>query len=112
MVKNRILPENPKRDPLDSLNVFYKPKTSNNSEGYFLTKFKKLLKKESLGADRKKRPKGDPLISPPLLEAIKNYGLVRDANPRSPASLSLKISRPRGEQMNIPSYEVCHFVDL
>ena len=36
--------KNLKRDPLDSLNVFYKPKTSKNSRGYPLIKFKNFRK--------------------------------------------------------------------
>ena len=46
------MPKNPKRDPLGSLNVFYKPKTSNNLRGYALTKFKKFRKK-SHSAEKK-----------------------------------------------------------
>ena len=35
----------------------------------------------------KKTQTGDPLVSPAvLLEAKKHYGLVRESNPRSPAS--------------------------
>ena len=42
--KSRILPKNPKRDPLGSLNVFYNTKTSKNSRGYSLIEFKKFRK--------------------------------------------------------------------
>ena len=36
--------KNPKRDPLGSINVFYKPKTSKNSRGYALMNFKTFRK--------------------------------------------------------------------
>ena len=62
------MPKNLKRVHLGSLNVFYKPKTSNNSRGYPLIKFEKFRKKSH---SAEKNPKGDPLVSPVLLEALK-----------------------------------------
>ena len=85
------MPKNPKRDPLGSLNVFYKPKTLNNSRWYPLTKFKKFWEKVALC---RKNSKCGTRWSHLYFE-LNVFGLVRDSNPRSPASLSLKISRPR-----------------
>ena len=36
LVKKLHIVENPKKDPLGSINLFYKPKTSKNSKGYAL----------------------------------------------------------------------------
>ena len=69
LVKNRIMPKNPKRDPLGSLNVFYKRKTSNNSRGT-LDKIQKFSEKSRIVP---KKTKGDPLVSPLLLEALQNF---------------------------------------
>ena len=38
----------------------------------------------------KKTQRGDPLVSPVLLEALKIYGLVRESNPRSPAGSKME----------------------
>ena len=82
--KKSHIAENPKRDPLGSLNVFFS-QTDN---------FKKIPKiiseKKSHSAERTQR--GDTLVYPLLLETLKTCGLVRDSNPRSTASESLKIS--------------------
>ena len=51
------MPKNLKRGHLGSLNVFYKPKTS------------------------KKTQRGDPLVSPVLLEALKNLWLSARIEP-------------------------------
>ena len=78
------MPKNPKRGHLGPLNVFYKPKTSKKCKGYPLMIIESFRKK-SQSAEKTQR--GDPLVSPAvLLEAKKYYGLVRELNPRSPAS--------------------------
>ena len=64
------MPKNLKRGHLGSFNVFYKPKTSKNARGYPLIKFENFRKK-SHSAERKTQ-RGDPLVSPVLLEALKN----------------------------------------
>ena len=54
-------------------------------QGVPFDEIQKFSKKKSQSAE--KNPKGDPLVSPAvLLEAEKYYGLVRESNPRSPAS--------------------------
>ena len=63
------MPKNLKRGHLGSLNVFYKPKTSKKCKGYPLIKFENFRKK-SHSAEKTQR--GDPLVSPVLLEALKN----------------------------------------
>ena len=63
------MPKNPKRDPLGSLNVFYEPKTSNNSRGYPLTKFKISEKSHSV----EKNPKGGPFGLTSTFGSIKNF---------------------------------------
>ena len=78
------MPKNRKRSHLGPLNVFYKPKTSKKCKGYPLMTFEN-FRKVSQSAEKTQR--GDPLVSPAvLLEALKYYGLVRESNPRSPAS--------------------------
>ena len=61
--------KNLKRGHLGSFNVFYKPKTSKNARGYSLIKFENFQKKSH---SAEKNPKGAPLVSPVLLEALKN----------------------------------------
>ena len=63
------MPKNLKRGYLGSLNVFYKPKPSKNAREYPLIKFENFRKK-SHSAEKTQR--GDPLVSPVLLEALKN----------------------------------------
>ena len=81
--KSRTMLKNPKRS-LGSLNVFHKPKTSKKARGYPLIKFENFRKKSCIVP--KKNQHGDPLVSLVLLEALKNYGLVRESNPRYPGS--------------------------
>ena len=67
------MPKNSKRVHSGSFNVFYKPKTSKKCKGVPFDKFRKFSKKESHSAE--KNPKGGgggPLVSPLLLEALKN----------------------------------------
>ena len=59
------MPKNSKRGQFGSLNVFYKPKTSKNCKGYPLIEFENFRKK-SHSAEKNK---GEPLVSPLLLEA-------------------------------------------
>ena len=76
--------ENSKRGHSGSLNVFTNRKVQKNARGYPLIE-SEIFEKKSHSAEKK--PKGDPLVSPAvLLEAQKYYGLVRESNPRSPAS--------------------------
>ena len=81
--KSRTKPKNSKRDHSGSLNVFTNRKLQKNARGYHLIEFENFRKKSRIVP---KKPKGDPLVSPLLLEAGKNCGLVRESNPRSPAS--------------------------
>ena len=55
--KSRIMPKNPKRDPLGSLNAFYKPTTS------------KIFGKKSHSAEKK--PNGGPFGLPSTFGNIK-----------------------------------------
>ena len=81
------MPKNLKRGHLGSLNVFYKPKTSKKCKGVPFDKIRKFSKKSRIVP--KKTQRGDPLVSPVLLEALKNlwfsarieptlFGLVED----------------------------------
>ena len=63
------MPKNLKRGHLGSFNVFYKPKTSKNARGYPLIKLENFRKNRIVP---KKTQRGDPLVSPVLLEALKN----------------------------------------
>ena len=69
--------------PFRLIKRFYKPKTSKNARGYPLIEFENFQKKSH---SAEKKLKGDPLVSPLFLEALKKCGLVRESNPRSPAS--------------------------
>ena len=69
-----------KRGHFGSINVFTNQKFQ-KSNGYHLKEFE-IFQKKSHCAEKK--PKGDPLVSPLLLEALKNCDLVRESNPRSP----------------------------
>ena len=64
------MPKNLKRGHLGSFNVFYKPKTSKKCKGVPFDKIRKFSKKKSHSGEE--NPKGDPLVSPVLLEALKN----------------------------------------
>ena len=64
------MPKNLKRGHLGSFNVFYKPKTSKKCKGVPFDKIQKFLRK--VAYCRKKTQRGDPLVSPVLLEALKN----------------------------------------
>ena len=68
---SRTMPKNSKKGHSGSFNVFYKPKISKkNARGYPLINFKNFRKKSH---SAEKNPKGgDPLVSPVLLEALKN----------------------------------------
>ena len=68
LVKKSHIAKNPKNHPLGSLNVFYKPKTSKNAREYPVIKFENFRK---TNAKCRKKTKGDPLVSPVLLEALK-----------------------------------------
>ena len=70
------MPKNSKRGHSGSFNVFYKPKTSKKCKGVPFDKIRKFSKKGRIVP--KKTQRGDPLVSPVLLEALK-------FNPRSPA---------------------------
>ena len=70
LVKSRTMPKNLKRGHLGLFNVFYKPKTSKKCKGVPFDKIRKFSKKV---AQCRKNPKGGhPLVSPVLLEALKN----------------------------------------
>ena len=64
------MPKNSKRGHSGSFNVFYKPKTSKKFKGVPFDKFRKFSKKSRIVP--KKNQRGDPLVSPVLLEALKN----------------------------------------
>ena len=63
------MPKSLKRGHLGSLNVFYKPKTSKKCKGVPFDKIRKFSKKKSHSAEKTQR--GNPLVSPVLLEALK-----------------------------------------
>ena len=64
------MPKNLKRGNLGLFNVFYKPKTSKKCKEVPFDKIRKFSKKSRILP--KKNPKGDPLVSHVLLEALKN----------------------------------------
>ena len=64
------MPKNSKRGHSGSFNVFYKPKTSKKCKGVPFDKIRKFSKKSRIVP--KKTQRGDPLVSPVLLEALKN----------------------------------------
>ena len=76
------MPKNPKRGHLGSLNVFYKPKISKKCK----VPFDKIRKFSKSRIVPKKKPKGGPFCLTCTFGSIKNYGLVRESNPRSPGS--------------------------
>ena len=65
--KKVAMPKNLKRGHLGSFNVFYKPKTSKKCKGVPFDEIRKFSKKSRIVP--KQNPKGDPLVSPVLLEA-------------------------------------------
>ena len=66
------MPKNSKRVHSGSFNVFYKPKISKkNARGYPLKNFENFRKK-SHSAEKNPKGGGNPLVSPVLLEALKN----------------------------------------
>ena len=78
-----------KKRPFRLIEPFYKPKTSKKCKGYPLIEFENFRKKV---AQCRKKPKGGPFGLASTFGSIKNCGLVRESNPRSPASQ--KISGP------------------
>ena len=79
------MPKNSKRGHSGSLNVFTNRKLQKTALGLPFDRIRKFSKKSRIVP--KKTQRGDPLVSPAvLLEAEKYYGLVRESNPRSPAS--------------------------
>ena len=64
------MPKNSKRGHSGSFNVFYKPTTSKKFKGVPFDKFRKIFEKSRIVP--KKTQRGDPLVSPVLLEALKN----------------------------------------
>ena len=84
-LESRTMPKNSKRGHSGSLNVFTNRKLQKNARGYPLIESENFRKKSRIVP--KKTQRGDPSVSPAvLLEALKYYGLVRESNPRSPAS--------------------------
>ena len=63
------MPKNLKRGHLGSFNVFYKPKTSKKCKGVPFDKIRKFSKSRIVP---KTNQRGDTLVSPVLLEALKN----------------------------------------
>ena len=64
------MPKNSKRGHSGSFNVFYKPKTSKKCKGVPFDNISKIFEKSRIVP--KKTQSGDPLVSPVLLEALKN----------------------------------------
>ena len=95
LVKKLQNARKPKRGHLGSLNVFYKLKTSKNCKGVPFERTRKFSKKV---AYCRKTHRGDPLVSPVVLEALKNLWFSARIEPRSPASQ--KISRSEVELKN------------
>ena len=67
---SRTMPKISKRGHSGSFNVFYKPKTSKKCKGVPFDKIRKFSKKSRIVP--KKTQRGDPLVSPVLLEALKS----------------------------------------
>ena len=87
-LESRTMPKNSKRGHSGSLNVFTNRKLQKNARGYRLIESENFRKKSRI-VPKKKRKKSNerkPLVSHLLLEAEKICGLVRESNPRSPAS--------------------------
>ena len=63
------MPKNLKRGHLGSLNVFYKLKTSKKYKGAPFDKIRKFSKKSRIVP--KKTQRGDTMVSPALLKALK-----------------------------------------
>ena len=76
---SRTMPKNSKRGHSGSFNVFYKPKTSKKCKEVPFDKFRKFSKKSRIVP--KKTQRGDPLVSPVLLEASKNLWLSARIEP-------------------------------
>ena len=62
------MPKNPKRDPLGSLNVFYKPTTSKKFKGVPFNRIQKFSEQNRIVP---KTPKGGPFGPPSTLGNIK-----------------------------------------
>ena len=65
--KSRILPKNPERDPLGLLKVFLQTENFKKFKGVTFDRIQKLSEKCRIVS--KKPQRGDPLVSPLLLEA-------------------------------------------
>ena len=65
-LKKSHIAEKLKKRPFRLIKRFYKPKTSKKCKGVFFDKIRKFSKKSRIVP---KKPKGDPLVSPLLLEA-------------------------------------------
>ena len=82
--KNSPNGEKPKKRSFMLIKRFFTNlKLQKNARGKKLIKLK-IFEKSRLVSE--KNSKGDPFASPVLLEAEKNYGLVRESNPRSSGS--------------------------
>ena len=94
--KSRILPKNPKRDPLGLLNVFSQTENFKKFKGVPFDKIQKFSEKCRIVL---KNRKGGPFGLPSTFGSIKMCGLVRDSNPRFPVSQTPEnpglTSRPR-----------------
>ena len=80
-LESRTMPKNSKRGHSGSLNVFTNRKLQKNARGYPLVESENFRKKSRIVP--KKTQRGDPLVSPVLLEALKS-------NPRSPAGSKME----------------------
>ena len=76
--------KNPRRDPLGSLNVFYKWTTSKKFKGVPFDRIQKFSEKSRI---LPKKPKEGPFGLPSTFGNIKNF--VPDSNPRSPPLLEV-----------------------
>ena len=65
------MPKNSKRDPLGSLNLFYKPKTSKNFKVVPCDRIQKFSEKSRIVPKKKQNPKGGPLGMPSTFRNIK-----------------------------------------
>ena len=80
LVKKVAFCQKPQKTPFRLIKRFLQTENFKKCKGVPCDKIRKFSKNK-----RKvpKKQRGDPLVSPVLLEAFKNYGLVRESNPRS-----------------------------
>ena len=83
------MPKNTKRDRSGALKVFFKPTTSKQFKWIHFDRIRKFSVKSRTGP--KTTAKGGPFGLHYTFEVLKKCNLVRESNPRSPASQTPEI---------------------